>query len=538
MSSVFLRSDHASTRKALHIAIGNVCGTPDSIERLIAIPSNGAGGWLWEVRFTDAHCVQELHSVQPLVVSSGDGPAKQVYPINDDRAPTTYRLSGLPPNTRYAEVLQAFSHHGHVLQFDYVDLDAENWARVKKNRVGRGKQPHVTVLPRTPEPLPDSLVLIVHDDTVQCTLVHRPPSRYESDNTDTDGNVLSDPCEYFSASAGEEPLAEATGPSMVVVPAPVVTEEPIEISSTSSCSNPTDLRAHATLEPPSEQMTLAEATERSERMAQALLAEEIAEKSASCKDHRRRKRRSTRPNRTSVVPPNALDARNPDGTGGAAQVEQLHARIRKLEATVGKLTESLTTAQSAATTSAAQFAERERVLEQKIALSGSRRKELEEQLRAERRRIGILQSNRTKLEGHCDHRDRATSAEPGRRIQADTEDDRTLSSAYSSVSLNSFDSQSTTSRWSLISVEPSDSSPSRLLSPPVWNGHGSPYLLQLLYAAHVIQPHLVAGLNAACKPTHQPLLVGACAWLAHVAVPMGKNDTSPELVVIAFTQRL
>jgi hypothetical protein len=87
--------------------------------------------------------------------------------------------------------------------------------------------------------------------------------------------------------------------------------------------------------------------------------------------------------------------------------------------------------------------------------------------------------------------------------------------------------------WSLISIDPGRFASPRLSSPARWTGAGSPYLLHLLYAAHVIQPHLVAEVHAACRaramPT-TPVLVGACAWYAHAEVPIDTDDLDFVLV--------
>jgi hypothetical protein len=59
----------------------------------------------------------------------------------------------------------------------------------------------------------------------------------------------------------------------------------------------------------------------------------------------------------------------------------------------------------------------------------------------------------------------------------------------------------------------------------VWDGRGSPYLLHLLYAAHVILPYLVEGLVTACDAEDAALLlVGASAWNAHFPVPVDTED--------------
>jgi hypothetical protein len=512
------------------------------------------------VQFCELAFANVLRDLGTLHVLADDGNRKEVDVVTDGRVPATYRLSGLQSNTRYVEVLQAFSNHGHVLQFNQEALlDDDSWTRMRKTRVGMSRL-RVTILPRTAEPPSESLVLIIHDDTVQCVLVQRTMlRRYESDNTDTDGNALSDPCEYFSASAGEETQAQseyAATTNAVPEPSTDTVRQPdgkslkVLVLGTTATSTVVDdpaisavgVRSIATLERPPNQSTLAEASAKADSIAQALIDEEAADKAlVANKDQRRKKRRQLRSSRpTSVQPAVLLPLLKTESVVEISpqHQQQLLARIQKLEATAAKLASSLATSQATAVSLAAQFSDRERALEQKVALSGCRRKELEEQLRAERRRKGALRSSR----GRSDPTHRPASVDSsgansvggggcresnGDGITShleDSKDDRVLSSAYSTLSLNSTDSQSTNSVWSLMSVDPAEFTPPTLQSPAAWNGHGSPLLLHLLYAAHVIQPHLVAGLHAACCTlATRPVLVGACAWHAHCAIPIGKR---------------
>eukprot|EP00039_Didymoeca_costata_P004661 m.75341 g.75341 ORF g.75341 m.75341 type:complete len:844 (+) comp12494_c0_seq1:437-2968(+) len=482
---------------------------------------------------------------------------KQLVPRSDTRTDIAYRITGISESTTFSEVTQAFIQYGKVLTIDGTEAKREN----RKNRLLPGIH-HVTVLPHTPEPLPALFTLMIHDNTVEAARIYKP--NVQSD-IDTEDEVEQ---EYFSASGGEEPVMLETGSSLASIgelhdekmmssntddhgkdlKGPKSPQSPqkekensksLSVSGTKSPKSPRK-EPHIVTNPilvhsETENELIEKPQERADRIAKELINSELeAENEKMSKIEKKQRKRSKK--------------RTPEeGSHHTNNMNELQNRIHKLEA---ELLAEQEKAKEMATKSAEKIdalESKNRGLEAKLALFGSRKKELEVNLSALRRQFsnyrkqvsvpkksGTSENEKEELKEEDlvenEYETPHTNKENNERSQTDAQLQDLAQRNNDLMAFRHRQMQlATMSLNALNSFRAASLNASRatgglpVASSCVWAGQGSPYLLHLEYATHVILPHAVSLLLQEFG-NGGIMLVGASAWGAYFKPMLDTED--------------